>query len=205
MPDHAANGWNIPQWGLVRREIGAQCAPVLAGVKSSNILISRQADSDVVEQCLLGTGIRCRLLYRDEEKGYWLLYRSGLLARLLAKDSCRVFLREYGYKEPSLDADLERLQNRFCLYQRKETDFPHEMGVFLGYPLADVKGFIRHKGQNYLYAGYWKVYENEAEARSLFQIYASVKAFTVHELEQGKMFWQIVVMFPKLYEKECIK
>ena len=33
------------------------------------------------------------------------------------------------YKEPSLDADLERLQNRFCLYQRKETDFPHEMGL----------------------------------------------------------------------------
>ena len=69
MPDHAANGWNIPQWELVRREIGAQCAPVLAGVKPSNILISRQADSDVVEQCLLGTGIRCRLFGVD----YWIL------------------------------------------------------------------------------------------------------------------------------------
>lgn len=26
-------------------------------------------------------------------------------------------------------------------------EFPHEIGLFLGYPLGDVKGFIKHKAK----------------------------------------------------------
>ncbi len=65
-------------------------------------------------------------------------------------------------------------------------EFPHEMGIFLGYPLGDVKGFIRHRGRDFLYCGYWKVYENEAEARKLFSVYTSVKQQMLKELYQGK-------------------
>ena len=41
----------------------------------------------------------------------------------------------------------------------------------MGYPLEDVQGFIRNKGKNYLYSGYWKVYGDVEKAIQLFQSY----------------------------------
>ncbi len=32
--------------------------------------------------------------------------------------------------------------------------FPHEMGLLLGYPVEDVVGFMENNGKNYLYSGY---------------------------------------------------
>ena len=54
---------------------------------------------------------------------------------------------------------------------RAGTDFPHEIGVFLGYPLEDVIGFIRNKGQCFCCLGCWKAYSNEAQARRVFALY----------------------------------
>ena len=48
--------------------------------------------------------------------------------------------------------------------------FPHEIGLFLGYPFEDVMGFIENKGENYLCSGCWKVYSCEQDARVLLQI-----------------------------------
>ena len=45
------------------------------------------------------------------------------------------------------------------------------MGIFLGYPLEDVKGFIEFNGKESLYVGYWKVYSKLEEKLALFQKY----------------------------------
>ena len=55
----------------------------------------------------------------------------------------------------------ERLRTSAC--------FPHEIGLFLGYPLPDVIGFIRNRGRNCKCCGFWKVYSNEWETRQLFE------------------------------------
>ena len=48
--------------------------------------------------------------------------------------------------------------------------FPHEVGLFLGYPLDDVTGFIEQKGKNYKCCGIWKVYGNPtSRPRMLFR------------------------------------
>lgn len=64
-------------------------------------------------------------------------------------------------------------------------------GVFLGYPMADVKGFIKYGGKNYLYSGYWKVYENVEERKQLFESYEQVRSVFVQEAEKGKNLWEI--------------
>ena len=46
--------------------------------------------------------------------------------------------------------------------------FPHEIGVFLGYPLQDVIGFIENKGMNSKYTGLWKVYGDRDESMKMF-------------------------------------
>lgn len=60
-------------------------------------------------------------------------------------------------------------------YMNTGTDFPHEMGLLLGYPIEDVEGFIKNKGENYLYAGYWKVYKDVEQKKLLFDAYESAK------------------------------
>ena len=64
---------------------------------------------------------------------------------------------------------------RSRLAQRE--DFPHEIGLFLGYPLGDVIGFIKNAGQNCKCVGCWKVYCNECEA---------IKAFAMIEKEDNE-------------------
>ncbi|MCR5154354.1 MAG: DUF3793 family protein, partial [Lachnospiraceae bacterium] len=44
-----------------------------------------------------------------------------------------------------------------------------EIGIFLGYPLEDVKGFIENKGKNYKTCGLWKVYKDENFAKGIFE------------------------------------
>ena len=47
---------------------------------------------------------------------------------------------------------------------------PHEIGVFLGYPIWDVKGFIDNKGKDFKYCGTWKVYNNTDYAKIYFRL-----------------------------------
>ena len=54
---------------------------------------------------------------------------------------------------------------------RRESDFPHEVGLFLGYPPRDVEGFIREKARRAKCTGAWKVYGDEEVARKTFALY----------------------------------
>ena len=50
-----------------------------------------------------------------------------------------------------------------------ESTFPHEIGLVLGYPPADVAGFIAQKGAGYLACGGWKAYSEPQSALETFQ------------------------------------
>lgn len=63
---------------------------------------------------------------------------------------------------------------------REEPDFPHEIGLFLGYPLEDVKGFIENKADSSKCSGCWKVYGNEQKALKLFEKYENVQVLITH-------------------------
>ena len=61
------------------------------------------------------------------------------------------------------------------------------------YPLADVEGFIRNAGRDYLLSGYWKVYHDPDRARELFRAYDRARDCAVRELLQGKGMSEIAV------------
>ena len=82
-----------------------------------------------------------------------------------------------------LEGTLMRLGYRYRSYW-EAGGFPHEIGIFLGYPLADVTGFIRNKGRNYLLCGMWKVYQQEETAATAFQYYRRMKEQAVRRLER---------------------
>ena len=73
-----------------------------------------------------------------------------------------------GYEDLSLGRVLYVFRVHYEAFLRGEGDFPHEMGCLLGYLVEDVEGFIRNGGENSLYTGDWKVYDNLTEKLQLF-------------------------------------
>ena len=76
-------------------------------------------------------------------------------------------LKKAGYKSVKPEQIIIRLMKRLEEYD----GFPHEIGLFLGYPPEDVKGFIEHKGAGFKFAGLWKVYGDENAAKERFESY----------------------------------
>lgn len=73
-------------------------------------------------------------------------------------------LKAEGYDYSSVEEAVKILQNKLQMYET----FPHEIGLFLGYPEEDVQGFIENQGKNCKCCGCWKVYCNECDAQKMF-------------------------------------
>ena len=173
--------------------IANQCAPVLTDVKPSSLLILTNEEEEAFLQMEELPGISRLCLYEGEHKSTWLLCRRDRLESELVWPQTGDFLKLYGYSvlQETLDEKLARLQERFAGYKEGRLPFPHEMGVFLGYPLGDVKGFIEHHGKDYLCSGYWKVYQNEQKAKSTFQLYKSVRDAVLQLIMAGSNLYEI--------------
>lgn len=150
------------------------CAATLAGHKCGSLFSYRpQAGESLSENAaeldglLREKGIRVRVLRERDADGLVYVYRPRMLEERLHQTDIRAFLSEMGYTAFDPEAALETLSHAVCA----GTDFPHEIGVFLGYPLEDVIGFIRNKGQCFCCLGCWKAYSNEAQARRVFALY----------------------------------
>ena len=72
--------------------------------------------------------------------------------------------------------------------------FPHEIGVFLGYPLEDVKAFIRFRGAGYKVCGDWKVYGNQASAMHAFHCFRMCRDYCHAQLNKGKSLESLVAV-----------
>lgn len=86
--------------------------------------------------------------------------------RLLSDEESLCFLNRCGYRRGTTEFLLEQLSERLCL----EQNYPHEIGLFLGYPLSDVIGFIENKGWNYTCCGCWKSYGDPEKAKAYFDL-----------------------------------
>ncbi|MDF2472408.1 MAG: hypothetical protein K0R21_190 [Anaerocolumna sp.] len=118
-----------------------------------------------------------KVLYESSTAYFVLIYAPSLLENVLAQNRNYPLLINNGYNanDVTLEKKLEQLILRYHKSNLKAIDFPHEIGIFLGYPLYDVEGFIANKGENYILNGYWKVYHNMEEARNIFRNYNEVR------------------------------
>lgn len=76
---------------------------------------------------------------------------------------------------------------------QKEACFPHEIGLFLGYPLEDVEGFIKNKGRNCESCGIWKVYCNAGEKQLLFAKFKKCTEVYKQVFGEGRQLLQLTV------------
>lgn len=150
------------------------CAPTLAGIKCGSLFSCPYEDKSQVISDLRGLnhrlvpkGLRVLPLSYSDERVLIYAYRPASLAADLSNHEAHALLAEAGYRDESADRCVLELIRRLGA---KEC-FPHEIGLFLGYPPEDVRGFIENKARGYLCAGYWKVYGDERKAKKTFDRY----------------------------------
>ena len=170
-----------------------QCAPVLKGVKISNLITMKPGGWRKIRAYLKKSRIICIPLYADAEKEVLFLYRYDQLERHLKNREVREFLRSCGYESFEVASVLVRLRRRYQLYAGISKEFPHELGVLLGYPVGDVQGFIDNRGENSLTSRYWKVYQNPKEAEKIFDLYDRVKEQALREIMCGRTLSHVAV------------
>lgn len=169
----------------IETQIALQCAPLISGLKVSNLLIISAEDEALVRVILRRSGISFFRLLRTGEKVTFLLFRKNPLEAYLKQQEVETMLAEAGYAELSLGNILSTFQKRYAHYMSAGGRFPHEMGLLLGYPAEDVRGFVENEGKNFLYSGYWKVYADVEEKRRLFQKFENAKETVIQLLSYG--------------------
>jgi hypothetical protein len=174
---------------MLEKYLVSNCAPTLASLKTANLFSLRYNNADEVylavdkwNRIFLNKGVELILL--KVEKDYALIYvcRKARLQNDLNKSGVARFLSDYGYENTDVDYAIDKLKARLSV----SNEFPHEIGIFLDYPLGDVIGFIKNAGSNSKCTGCWKVYCNECEAVKTFNKFNKCKEVYTRLWSEGK-------------------
>lgn len=150
------------------------CSPTFAGLKTGNLFSvdikdREKFNAEVREfnRRFACKGIRMIPVKYSKKHVLIYVYRPKMLKRDFANEQvCRV-LKEKGYSYSNADRCVAQLVKHL----EQDSDFPHEIGLFLGYPVDDVLGFMRSSREGVKYTGVWKVYSNKDAALETFDRY----------------------------------
>lgn len=177
------------------RLLAAHCSPTLAGIKPASLVsICRTRFPHLSEQlrayraAFAPRGLRFEVVCTCRERRLLLVYQHTQLAQRMCDPCVQHMLRTFGYPvgEP-LPALLAQLRRRIA----QANGFPHEIGLFLGYPIEDVAGFIQYGGRGCKLCGYWKVYGDAEAASKLFNRLSRVCRAVTRRVEQGESLLQV--------------
>ena len=190
-------------WKDIEMQIAFHCAPLIADLKLSNLLMLQNKDLDRTTSILKRAGISYFVVAATNGKAAVLLFdRERLEVYLRQEDVWKIF-QDMGYQDDSMGKILYAFRLRYEGYLTQNWEFPHEMGLLLGYPVEDVEGFISNEGENCLYIGYWKVYENLSEKMLLFHEFEKARDALIYLLSSGLGIVEIIQK-RLLFERVCL-
>ena len=181
-----------------------QCAPVLAGLKPAGLFRYETRDRADLARRVAGwnaqlnpKGLQVRVLRGCIATRQYLVYvyRAAKLQTVLADAAVRSFLAREGYRlpeageAPDVGNMLTQLSRKLCC----SAEFPHEIGVFLGYPLGDVVGFIENRGKNFTCCGCWKSYGDPDAAQKHFDQLSKCTAVYLRLFHSGTPILRLAV------------
>ncbi len=172
------------------------CSPTLAGLKTGNLFTvdcddRNNFNREVSEfnSRLSSKGIRMIPVrfFRGHVLIY--LYRPAYLKRDFANEEvCRI-LKEKGYSYNNSELCVAQLAKHL----EQDPVFPHEIGLFLGYPVEDVLGFMKSPEEGVKYTGFWKVYGDEDAALKTFDKYKKCTEVYKKAHSKGRTLEQLTV------------
>lgn len=172
------------------------CSPTLAGLKTGSLIScpyltkgDTVREVRLMNQILVPKGLCVLPLRYINGRVLIYLFRPAQLRRDLSSiDAVRV-LSAAGYPSAKPEHYLTELIRRL----NGGGGFPHEIGLFLGYPPEDVRGFIENRAGNFKCVGCWKVYGDEHEAKKRFAQYKKCTDVYCRCWESGRPIVQLAV------------
>jgi len=172
--------------------LALEVAEVLQGAKPANLVsvanrrracgrnlykLWKQHGSELLAE----SGLAVRELADRGTSVLLLLYRPEALGTLISQKSVAVILGKAGYPETGrLAPVLDELNRRVA-----GEGFPHEIGVFLGYPLKDVVGFLGWARLNFTCQGPWKIFGDPRPSLSLARLHRQCRSAMSRQLASG--------------------
>lgn len=194
-----SEGWNQEvgkECDMIEELVIRHCSPTLAGLKTGNMFgcpcRDRREMKDAIcrlNRMLVPKGLRVLPLQYTKDRVLLYLYRPSRLKADLSTAEAGELLRREGYACADCNQCIARLMCRL----REEEEFPHEIGLFLGYPPEDVKGFMEHRACGCKCVGCWKVYGDAEAAQQLFHEYEQCTKRYWERWKQGQAVEQLVV------------
>lgn len=174
------------------------CSPTLAGLKTANLFNCEYGTEEELKEYLRNInktlskkGIRVMPLKYGNNRALIYLFRPDDLKRDLTCGEAEKLLEENGYEKNNcgLGSCLARLTGKL----KESNDFPHEIGLFLGYPPEDVRGFMEQGSSKCKCTGTWKVYGNEEAAKKTFARYKRCNELYEKLYAQGNTMEKLTV------------
>jgi len=184
-------------------EVMIQCAaPSICGIKPANLFSLHgekfcESRFNWWENEYKKIGLKVSLMKNDEGLIRFFVYDLVWERKLLGDCLIRAYLAGKNYPvERGTQEVLNELFKRLCF----EEKFPHEVGVFLGYPLEDVIAFESGEGADCKFCGYWKVFGNVENSRKLCESYHKCSLLCKKWFEEGQKLLQIVTEYKRAVE-----
>ena len=171
------------------------CAPTLAGIKTGSLFSYpyterrqlhrqlRKLNGELVPQGLCAMPLRC-----DGSRALIYVFSPRMLKEDLGSREAAALLEAAGYPSVHSGKCISRLIERL----NEGTEFPHEIGLFLGYPPEDVRGFIENRAEHCKFCGCWKVYGDVDRAAGLFARYKQCTENFCERIHEGATIGQLV-------------
>lgn len=177
----------------LERSIVKHAAPTLAGIKPASLFTCPEPferlerDLALCRSRLAAESVSVDALAKRQRSTLLLVSRKTLMQQTLECDRTQDFLRSEGYEPECLTSCLACLRERIARFDRApcaSCSFPHEIGLFLGYPFEDVMAFIR-KDAECVVCGLWRAYGNEEATRAQFERYRACTARLTALFDEG--------------------
>ena len=178
---------------MLEKLLEQHCGPALAGIKPGNLLTCIKADMPKLRDDIRRLNyelnkkdIHIDIICECDRSMLLFVYRRDVLSAYINSPDINMLLKRFGYGRcESAESYINTLKTHL-----KQSEFPHEIGAFLGYPADDIYGFIKNKGKSCLVSGEWKVYKNAEAATRLFERYRCCRRAILKRLEAGKTIAQ---------------
>ena len=172
-----------------------QCSPTLSGLKTGNMFSAEFESKARTIERIRSLNLRlapyglCMLPLRFMQKRVLVyMYSPKRLSVDLEQPQVRELLRGLGYDLSSAGGCIARLRRRMG----DGGDFPHEVGLFLGYPAEDVRGFIENRVAGCKCLCCWKVYVDVNAAKMRFASFEKCTRDNCGRLRRGCTLEQLI-------------
>lgn len=149
-------------------------APTLQGVKPMHVFcfnehfpFMEEVLNDLNSLFCNHASVRLRIIKSENRSIKAIVYHIGSATRLLQDKRNLKFLASRGYFD---DMDVEAYMDTLEA-DLKHNQIKEEFGLFFGYPLKDVIGFIGHPSLKHVKTLSWKVYGNPKASEEIFKRY----------------------------------